>query len=104
MIAAVDLDAAGIADGIAGDTAQALVLKAHLVLGDKVGGGLETRLFAVLVECRQIAVGSSVLDRHDHTRILAGGKVVQERTNQVTHHGVELGGDVTGVLHILCHL
>ena len=104
MVAAVNLDAAGIADGIAGDTAQALVLKAHLVLGDKVGGSLEARLFAVLVERRQISVGSSVLDRHDYARILAGGKVVQERANQVTHHGVELGGDVTGVLHILCHL
>ena len=104
MIAAVNFDAAGVADGIAGDTAQSLVLKTHLVLGDKVGGRLEARLFAVLVERRQIAVGSSVLDRHNYARILAGGKVVQERTNQVTHHGVELGGDVTGVLHILCHL
>ena len=104
MVAAVNLNTAGIADGIAGDTAQALVLKAHLVLGDKVGGSLEARLFAVLVKRRQISVGSSVLDRHDYARILAGGKVVQERTNQVTHHGVELGGDVTGVLHILCHL
>ena len=104
VVAAVNLDAAGIADGIAGDTAQALVLKAHLVLGDKVGGRLQARLFAVLVERRQISVGSSVLDRHNYARILAGGKVVQERTNQVTHHGVELGGDVTGVLHILCHL
>ena len=104
VIAAVNFDTTGVADGIAGDAAQALVLKTHLVLGDKVGGGLEARLFAVLVECRQIAVGSSVLDRHNYARILAGGKVVQERTNQVTHHGVELGGDVTGVLHILCHL
>ena len=104
VIAAVNLDAAGVADGISGDTAQALVLKTHLVFGDKVGGRLEARLFAVLVERRQISVGSSVLNRHNYARILAGGKVVQERTNQVTHHGVELGGDVTGVLHILCHL
>ena len=104
VIASVNLDAAGIADGIAGDTAQTLVLKTHLMLGDKVGGRLEARLFAVLVERRQISVGSSVLDRHNYARILAGGKVVQEGANQVTHHGVELGGDVTGVLHILCHL
>ena len=104
VVAAVNLDATSIADGIAGDTAQALVLKTHLVLGDKVGGRLEARLFAVLVKRRQISVGSSVLDRHNYARILTGGKVVQERTNQVTHHGVELGGDVTGVLHILCHL
>ena len=104
VIAAVNFDTTGVADGIAGDAAQALVLKTHLVLGDKVGGRLEACLFAVLVERRQISVGSSVLDRHNYARILAGGKVVQERTNQVTHHGVELGGDVTGVLHILCHL
>ena len=104
MIAAVNLDAASIADGIAGDTAQALVLKTHLVLGDKVGGRLEARLFAILVERRQIAVGSSVLDRHDHARVLARGQVVQEGADQIAHHGVELGGDVTGVLHILCHL
>ena len=104
VIAAVNLDTTGVADGIAGNAAQALVLKTHLVLGDKVGGRLEARLFAVLVKRRQISVGSSVLDRHNYARILTGGKVVQERTNQVTHHGVELGGDVTGVLHILCHL
>jgi len=91
VVAAVNLDTAGIADGIAGDTAQALVLKTHLVLGDKVGGSLQTCLLAILVECGQIAVGSSVLDRHNYARILTGGKVVQERTNQVTHHGVELG-------------
>ena len=24
--------------------------------------------------------------------------------DQIAHHGVELGGDVTGILHILCHL
>ncbi len=104
VIAAVNLDAAGVADGIASDTAQALVLKTHLVLGDKVGGRLEARLFAVLVERRQITVGSGVLNCHDHARVFTGGKVVQERADQIAHHGVELGGDVTGVLHILCHL
>ena len=104
VVAAVNLDTAGIADGIAGDTAQALVLKTHLVLGDKVGGRLEARLFAVLVERRQIAVGSGVLNCHDHAGVFTGGKVVQERADQIAHHGVELGGDVTGVLHILCHL
>ena len=104
VVASVNLDAAGIADGIAGDTAQALVLKTHLVLGDKVGGRLEARLFAILIERRQITVGSSVLNCHDHARVFTGGKVIQERADQVTHHGVELGGDVTGVLHILCHL
>ena len=104
VIAAVNFDTTGVADGVTGDAAQPLVLKTHLVLGDKVGGSLEARLFAILIERRQISVGSSVLDRHNYARILAGGKVIQERTNQVTHHGVELGGDVTGVLHILCHL
>ena len=74
------------------------------MLGDKVGGRLETRLFAVLVKRRQIAVGCGIFNRHDNARILAGGKIVQKRPDQVTHHGVELGGDVTGVLHILCHL
>ena len=104
MIAAVNLDAAGVADGIASDTAQALVLKTHLVLGDKVGGRLEARLFAILIERRQITIGSGVLNCHDHARVFTGGKVVQERADQIAHHGVELGGDVTGVLHILCHL
>ena len=104
VIAAVNLDAAGVADGIASDTAQALVLKTHLVLGDKVGGRLEARLFAILIERRQITVGSGVLNCHDHARVFTGGKVVQERADQIAHHGVELGGDVTGVLHILCHL
>ena len=104
VIAAVNLDAAGVADGIASDTAQALVLKTHLVLGDKVGGRLEARLFAILIERRQIAVGSGVLNCHDHARVFTGGKVIQERADQIAHHGVELGGDVTGVLHILCHL
>ena len=74
------------------------------MLGDKVGGRLQARLFAVLVERRQISVGSSVLDCHDHARVLARGQVVQEGADQIAHHGVELGGDVTGVLHILCHL
>ena len=104
MIAAVNFDTAGVADGIAGDTAQPLVLKTHLMLGDKVGGSLEARLFAILVERRQVAVGSSVLNCHDHARVLTHGQVVQEGANQIAHHGVELGGDVTGVLHILCHL
>ena len=104
VVAAVNLDAAGIADGIADDTAQALVLKTHLVLGDKVGGRLEACLFAILIERRQITVGSGVLNCHDHARVFTGGKVVQERTDQIAHHGVELGGDVTGILHILCHL
>ena len=104
VIAAVNLDAAGVADGIASDTAQALVLKTHLVLGDKVGGRLEARLFAIFIERRQITVGSGVLNCHDHARVFTGGKVVQERADQIAHHGVELGGDVTGVLHILCHL
>jgi len=74
------------------------------VLGDKVGGRLEARLFAILIERRQITVGSGVLNCHDHARVFTGGKVVQERADQIAHHGVELGGDVTGVLHILCHL
>ena len=104
VVAAVDFDATGVADGVTGDAAQTLVLKTHLVLGDKVGGSLEARLFAVLVERRQIAVGSGVLNCHDHARVFTGGKVVQERADQIAHHGVELGGDVTGVLHILCHL
>ena len=104
VIAAVNFDTTGVADGIAGDAAQPLVLKTHLVLGDKVGGSLEACLLAIFVERRQISVGSSVLDRHNYARILAGGKVVQERADQIAHHGVELGGDVTGVLHILCHL
>ena len=104
VIAAVNLDAAGVADGIAGDTAQALVLKTHLVLGDKVGGSLQACLLAVLVERRQITVGCGVLNCHYHARVFTGGKVVQERADQIAHHGVELGGDVTGVLHILCHL
>ena len=104
MVAAIDLDAAGVADGIADDTAQALVLKTHLVLGDKVGGRLQARLFAILIERRQITVGSGVLNCHDHAGVFAGGKVIQERADQIAHHGVELGGDVSGVLHILCHL
>ena len=73
MVATVNFDATGVADGIAGDTAQPLVLKTHLMLGDKVGGSLEARLFAILVERSQIAVGSSVLNRHDHARVLARG-------------------------------
>ena len=104
VIAAVNLDAAGIADSIAGDTAQALVLKTHLVLGDKVGGSLQACLLAILVERGKITVGSGVLNCHNHARVFARGQVVQEGANQIAHHGVELGGDVTGVLHILCHL
>ena len=104
MISALDLHTAGVADGIAGDAAQAFVLETHLVLGDKVGGSLQACLLTVLVESCKIAVGGGILNRHDNARVFTGGKVVQKRTDQIAHHGVELGGDVTGVLHILCHL
>ena len=76
MVAAIDLDTTGVADGVTGDATQALVLKAHLVLGDKVGGSLEACLLAVLVECRQIAVGRGVLDRNDNAGVLTSGQVV----------------------------
>ena len=76
MVAAVNFDTPGIADGVTGNAAQALVLKAHLVLGDKVGGSLEACLLAVLVECRQIAVGRGILDRNDNAGVLTSGKIV----------------------------
>ena len=76
MVAAIDFDTTSVADGVTGDATQALVLKAHLVLGDKVGGSLEACLLAVLVECRQIAVGRGVFDRNDNTGVLTSGQVV----------------------------
>ena len=76
MAAAIDLDTTGVADGVTGNAAQALVLKAHLMLGDKVGGSLEACLLAVLIECRKIAVGRGVLDRNDNAGVLTSGKIV----------------------------
>ena len=68
-------------------------------------GTLQARLGAILGKASLIAIGTSILGNEDHTEILAVGKCIEIAVEQITHHGIELGGNLVllHVVHLVCH-